>query len=206
MTAGRLSLTPACRHAEYMRSRALCRRPLSRIDRSGPRKLVMPRPIRRYDSQSAVTPRRSALPSVELEISRGRARELVRPIEGLVYLIGAAEDNDLVLADPQFPDSHSYLLRSPLGLTLCWLGEGPEVTVDGVPTLGTALVPDGSRLRTGPFEFRIRLTWPSVADSDAADSDDFSRAPNLPESVIGELPGSLPAARFPSTLPFTPTA
>jgi hypothetical protein len=166
----------------------------------------MPRPIRRYDSLSAVTPRRSALPRVELEISRGRAKQLVRPIDGLVYLIGAAEDNDLVLADPQFPDSHSYLLRSPLGLTLCWLGEGPEVTVDGVPTLGTSLVPDGSRLRTGPFEFRIRLTWPTVAESEDSDSGDFPRAPQLPETVAGELSGSLPAAGFPSTLPFTPTA
>jgi hypothetical protein len=167
----------------------------------------MPRPIRRYDSNTFVSPRRSALPRVELEISRGRARQLVRPIEGLVYLIGAAEDNDLVLADSQFPDSHSYLLRSPLGLTLCWLGEGPEVTVDGVPALGTALLPDGSRLRTGPFEFRVRLTWPTVAEaqaSDSVDAEDFPRAPHLPESVTGELP--LPTAGFPPTLPFTPTA
>ena len=166
----------------------------------------MPRPIRRYDSQTVTLPRRSALPSVDLEISRGKARELVRPIEGLVYLIGAAEDNDLVLADSQVPDSHSYLLRSPLGLTLCWLGEGPEVTVDGLPVTGISLVPDGSRLRTGPFEFRIRITWPTVADveSESEEADDFPRAPHLPESVTGEAP--LGAAGFPSTLPFTPTA
>jgi len=165
----------------------------------------MPRPIRRYDSQTVTQPRRSALPRVELEISRGRAKQLVRPIEGLVYLIGAAEDNDLVLADSQFPDSHSYLLRSPLGLTICWLGEGPEVTVDGLPVLGTSLVPDGSRLRTGPFEFRIRLTWPAVPEADPAEADDFPRSPHLPESISGEAPASLPPQNFPSTLPFTPT-
>jgi hypothetical protein len=150
------------------------------------------------------------LPHVEIEISRGRARQLVRRIDGLVYLIGAAEDNDLVLADPQFPESHSYLLRSPLGLTLCWLGEGPEVTVDGVPAVGTALVPDGSRLRTGPFEFRIRITWPTVAESEAVDqeiapADDFPRSPHLPESVTGAGSGGSAPASFPSTLPFTPT-
>jgi hypothetical protein len=166
----------------------------------------MPRPIRRYDSNTFVAPRRSALPRVELEISRGRAKQLVRQIDGLVYLIGAAEDNDLVLADSQFPDSHSYLLRSPLGLTLCWLGEGPEVTVDGVPTLGTSLVPDGSRLRTGPFEFRIRLTWPTLAEAEAAEADDFPGAPHLPESVAGAEAAGPTAASFPSTLPFTPTA
>jgi len=165
----------------------------------------MPRPIRRYDANTLISPRRSALPCVELAISRGRARELVRPIEGLVYLIGAAEDNDLVLADSQFPDSHSYLLRSPLGLTLCWLGEGPEVTVDGVPALGTALVPDGSRLRTGPFEFRIRITWPTPAEAQAAAADDFPRAPHLPECITGDPSGPSPAAGSPSTLPFTPT-
>jgi hypothetical protein len=107
------------------------------------------------------------LPKVELEITRGRARQRVRPIDGLAFLVGAADDNDLVLADPQFPDSHSYLLRSPLGLTLCWLGEGPEITVNGAPVLSTALVPADARLRTGPYEFRIRLAWPAV---DAGDS------------------------------------
>jgi hypothetical protein len=101
-----------------------------------------------------------------LEITRGRARQRLRPIDGLAYLIGAADDNDLVLADPQFPDSHSYLLRSPLGLTLCWLGEGPDVTVNGEAVLSTALVPADARLRTGPYEFRVRLTWPAEEQGD----------------------------------------
>jgi hypothetical protein len=165
----------------------------------------MPRPIRRYDSRTVASLRRSPLPRVELEISRGRARELVRSVDGLVYLIGAAEDNDLVLADPQFPDSHSYLLRSPLGLSICWLGEGPEVTVDGLPVLGTSLVPDGSRLRTGPFEFRIRLTWPAPVDAEDPEGDDFPRAPHDPQRVADDAPLPHPLVQLPSTLPFTPT-
>lgn len=134
----------------------------------------MPRPIRRFGSQSvAHGPHRLApphgrvvLPQAELEITRGKARNSVRPIDGLAYLIGGAEDNDLVLADPQFPDSHSYLLRSSLGITLCWLGEGPEITVDGEPVQSTALVQNGARLRTGPFEFRVRIAWPTAPSAD----------------------------------------
>jgi hypothetical protein len=129
----------------------------------------MKRPIVRHGSHSVGRPHLpAALPEVELAITRGRARNAVRPITGLAYLIGAAEDNDLVLADDQFPDSHSYLLRSPLGLTLCWLGEGPEITVDGRPVLSSTLVPDGSRLRTGPYEFRMRVKWTSSPWSSAA--------------------------------------
>jgi hypothetical protein len=125
------------------------------------------RPIRRHGPHGPdPRPVGVTLPRVELEITRGRARRRLRPIDGLAYLIGAADDNDLVLADPQFPDSHSYLLRSPLGLTLCWLGEGPDVTVNGTPVLSTALVPADARLRTGPYEFRIRLSWPADDDGD----------------------------------------
>jgi hypothetical protein len=134
------------------------------------------------------------LPHVELEITRGKARNIVRPIDGLAYLIGRAEDNDLVLADLQFPDSHSYLLRSPIGLTLCWLGEGPEITVDGQPVLSTASVPNGARLRTGPYEFRIRMTWPIAGEDD----DEFPRSDAAGEVVTAD---GLP--QFSSlTLPF----
>lgn len=152
----------------------------------------MPRPIRRHGSHSVSRPhRRVVLPEVELQITRGRARNSVRAISGLAYLIGAADDNDLVLADDQFPDSHSYLLRSPLGLTLCWLGDGPEITVDGQPVLSSALVPDGARLRTGPYEFRIRLNWPSPSESAELAGDDFPRSAQRPEIVTAEA--SLPA-------------
>lgn len=155
----------------------------------------MHRPIRRHGSQSAGRPHLpTRLPDVALEITRGRARNTTRRIEGLAYLIGAAEDNDLVLADSQFPDSHSYLLRSPLGLTLCWLGEGPEITVDAVPVLSSALVPDGARLRTGPYEFRIRLEWPRAVEAsdevatDVGDVLDFPRSITRPEIVIADVP------------------
>lgn len=135
----------------------------------------MARPIRRHGPHGPARPHRPAvLPLAELEITRGRARQRVRPIDGLAFLIGSADDNDLVLSDDQFPESHSYLLRSPLGLTLCWLGEGPEVTINGEPVTSTALVPPDARLRTGPYEFRIRLTWPTATGDEALRSASFS--------------------------------
>jgi hypothetical protein len=133
------------------------------------------------------------LPKVELEITRGKARNLVRSIDALAFLIGGAEDNDLVLADPQFPDSHSYLLRSPLGLTLCWLGEGPEITVNGEPVLSTALVADAARLRTGPYEFRVRLAWPATGE------DGFPRSEVAGEVVLADRS---PSAHLPFSFPF----
>lgn len=153
-------------------------------------------------------PRRPAvLPRAELEIARGRARNVVRSIDGLAYLIGAADDNDLVLADEQFPDSHSYLLRSPLGLTLCWLGEGPEITIDGTPVLSAASVPDGARLRTGPYEFRIRLTWPVADEATEESADragDFPRSPTRPEIVTADTTDAAARLWFP-TVPTAPS-
>jgi hypothetical protein len=135
----------------------------------------MVRPIRRHGPHGPARPHRPAvLPSAELEITRGRARQRVRPIDGLAFLIGSADDNDLVLSDDQFPESHSYLLRSPLGLTLCWLGEGPEITINGQPVSSTALVPADARLRTGPYEFRIRLTWPTTTGNEGEQFVPFS--------------------------------
>lgn len=171
----------------------------------------MHRPIRRHGSHSVGRPQVAPrLPDITLEITRGKARNSVRRIDGLAYLIGSAEDNDLVLADSQFPDSHSYLLRSPLGLTLCWLGDGPEITVDAIPVLSSALVPDGARLRTGPYEFRIRVEWRQAADEEAAvvqsqrDATDFPRSITRPEIVIADVPLS-PGGLFSSPTSFSIT-
>ena len=157
-------------------------------------------PIRRHGPHGPSPSRRGmALPKVELEITRGRARQRIRPIDGLAFLVGAADDNDLVLADPQFPDSHSYLLRSPLGLTMCWLGEGPEVTINGEPVLSTALVPADARLRMGPYEFRVRLSWP------VADVADEANGPLLagPHDIVTADRGAGVIFEAPVPLPFS---
>lgn len=93
---------------------------------------------------------------IELQITRGRARRKVRVMTHHAFLIGAAADCDLVLADSRFPEVHSYLLRKDDQLQLRYLGYGPEITVDG--NLVTAcLLADKDRLRTGSFEFVIRI-------------------------------------------------
>src|SRR4051812_475198 len=41
-----------------------------------------------------------SLPPVQLEITRGRAKFKLRRVVGRVYLIGTANDSDMVLGDP----------------------------------------------------------------------------------------------------------
>lgn len=95
-------------------------------------------------------------PNVWLEIRRGSARQRMRPVAGPVYLIGAAPDCDLVLADPQFPAVHAYLLIGEGRVSLRRLADGPEITVDGRPVEAVELL-NGDRLRTGPYEFHLHV-------------------------------------------------
>jgi hypothetical protein len=129
-------------------------------------------------------------PRVLLEIRRGAARHRLRPVLGPVYLIGTSAECDLVLADPQFPEIHAYLLVSDEGVLLRYLGIGPEITVDGRPVEAVQLL-DGDRLRTGPFEFRVHIgAGPTGPGAKAA----FEKRPR-------------PTAwRRPSTLPPSPAA
>lgn len=106
---------------------------------------------------------------VLLEIRRGAARHKLRPVAGPVYLIGRSDGCDLVLADPQFPEIHAYLLISEGRVLIRRLGEGPEITVDGRPIEAAELF-NGDRLRTGPFEFRLHLdASPDGPDGKAAE-------------------------------------
>src|SRR5262245_57157562 len=75
---------------------------------------------------------------VELEILRGMARQRVRLVRVPTFLIGAADDCDLVLGDGQFPEVHTYL-RVASGVTLAHLGFAPTVTVNGRPVTKTPL-------------------------------------------------------------------
>lgn len=94
---------------------------------------------------------------VELEITRGRAKHKLRRVSVRAYLIGSANDCDLVLGDPRFPQVHAYLLRGASGVTIRWLGQGPELTVNGhVAQASTPLV-DLDVIRTGGYEFQVHL-------------------------------------------------
>jgi hypothetical protein len=117
----------------------------------------MTQTFRRYDRPHLPTGGgKRELPHVELEILRGRAQNLVRPVKVPAFLIGSALDCDLVLGDHRFPEAHSYLLLSGSEVALRWLGVGPEVAVNGEPIHKTQLR-DGDHLRLGPYEFRISI-------------------------------------------------
>lgn len=108
-------------------------------------------------------------PQVQLEITRGKARRLWRPMQTPAYLIGSAPDCDLVLLDPQIGAAHAYLLRDDERLTLRWLGCGPEVKVNGRTAAGPVELGHLDRVQTGPFELRIHLQEANLA-ADAADA------------------------------------
>jgi hypothetical protein len=122
----------------------------------------------------------STLPQVRLEIRRGKARNLVRKVFGPVYLIGRARDCDLVLGDEQFPEAYAYVFVSDPAVTLRRLGAGPDLTVNGRVVQNVELR-DGDRIRTGPFEFHVRIVWPLCAEDSRADRPEERRRPEISE-------------------------
>lgn len=96
------------------------------------------------------------LPRVSLEITRGKARERIRPVKGAVFLIGSAVDCDLVLGDAAFPEAYAYLYVKPEGVSIRRLGSGPELLVSGEMTEASHLT-DGDRLHFGRFEFAVHI-------------------------------------------------
>jgi predicted component of type VI protein secretion system len=101
------------------------------------------------------------LPRVELEVTRGRTRQSVRSLETRAFLIGAASDCDLVLTDPQFPAVYAYVMRDADGARIRAIAESPLLCVNGERVEETRL-DDGDVIRTGPYEFRVRLTPPAI--------------------------------------------
>jgi predicted component of type VI protein secretion system len=93
---------------------------------------------------------------VHLTIQKGRAKNLVRTVHGPVFTLGTDPSCDMVLGDPQFPDVHSYVCVRDSTVSLRHLGQGPPVTVNGREVRWGELR-DGDRIRTGPYEFRIRI-------------------------------------------------
>jgi predicted component of type VI protein secretion system len=102
---------------------------------------------------------------VSLEIVRGQAKQRLRPVLNPTFLIGTADDCDLVLGDPQFPEVHAYIRISNEGVSLRHLGFAPPITINGRTATQQPLA-DGDRLRTGPFEFVVHLQPGEVDDDD----------------------------------------
>jgi predicted component of type VI protein secretion system len=115
----------------------------------------MDAPILRFDPHHRFH-RENPPPAVSLEITRGRVRQRTRNVAGAVFLIGASPDCDLVLGDPQFPDSYAYLFVKAGKATIRWLGAGPELCVSD-EVVETAELADGDTVAFGPFELRVSI-------------------------------------------------
>ena len=111
--------------------------------------------------------------AVDLTIHRGRAQRLVRPVNGPVFTIGAAETCDMVLGDVQFPGVHSYVCIRAGVVSMRYLSEGLTVTVNGREVHWGELR-DGDPIRTGPFEFRIGIRYFASDQSNRASSRETS--------------------------------
>jgi hypothetical protein len=101
------------------------------------------------------------LPSIVLEITRGRAKHLRREVRGAAFVIGAAPDCDLVLGDPRFPEVHSYLFVARDRVTIRQLAPEPELKVGGRSVTCQKLA-DLDTLQLGPYEFRVLIQWPQA--------------------------------------------
>lgn len=108
---------------------------------------------------------RQGLPHVALEILRGSARHKLRQVRTPVFLIGAAADCDLVLGDPLFPAVHTYLYVRTDGVSLRYLGEGPDLCVNGRRIESTP-VGHGDLLQLGSYEFRLHVHGSTGTDDD----------------------------------------
>ena len=117
----------------------------------------MDAPILRIDRHSLPAPHILPVgPQVSLEITRGRVQQRVRQVRGRVFLIGAANDCDLVLGDLQFPEAYAYLFVNGSQITIRRLAGGPELLVCGEPA-DTAELFHGDLVAFGPFELRVRI-------------------------------------------------
>ncbi|WP_425614346.1 FHA domain-containing protein [Anatilimnocola sp. NA78] len=127
---------------------------VARIDEAGePYPPHMPMP--KTAASHASTAKSSQLYGTRgLAIVRGQARQMFRPIDGPVFMIGTAADCDLVLADSEFPETYLYIYQKENAITVRRLGVGPELYVDEMAVDATELKL-GSLIEFGPYAFRL---------------------------------------------------
>ena len=102
-------------------------------------------------------------PRVALEITRGRVQQRIRPVRRAVFLIGTANDCDLVLGDVDVVrEAYAYLFVHEAKVMVRSLGAGPPLTVCGEPTDSAELL-HGDVVAFGPFELRVLFDQPVPA-------------------------------------------
>jgi hypothetical protein len=135
------------------------------------------------------------LPKVVLEIVRGRARQMSRLVGRRAFLIGAAAECDLVLADDRFADVYALLLVRAAGVTIRGLGPGPRLAVAGCDVSWAELA-DGDRLEMGPYAFDVRIAWPTGAAPPVVGRRTTQGHPRAVARLLHDVETWAPAARL----------
>ncbi len=147
----------------------------------------MQQSIQRHRSTLVPGPKhQDGLPSVTLEITRGRARNVFRQLTRTTYFIGAGEECDLMLNDPQFAEVHAYLVLSPCNVSIRHMGFDPPLKVNG-RSVRRAILTDQAIISAGPYEFRVHIEAPVLAA--ANDSAAVHVQQLLDEIAQNKLPG-----------------
>jgi hypothetical protein len=159
----RRGLLPSCAAADDSLGRLPRASQVGAADRSLPEpqpEAVMDVPIYRLDRHSLPCPHSFSIgPQVSLEITRGRVQQRIRHVKSRVFLIGAANDCDLVLGDLQFPEAYAYVFVNGSEVTIRRLGTGPDLVVCE-ECVESADLFHGDRVAFGPFEFQVRIDEP----------------------------------------------
>ncbi len=121
----------------------------------------------------------------QLEITRGRTQNPLRPITHERFLIGAGERCDLRLGGQDMPPLHSIVHIDGVDVWIDVIADGPELKVNGEPTQSASLV-DGDEFEIGTFHLALRDTG---ADSpppilQAFTADDVDDEPAIDPSTL----------------------
>lgn len=140
----------------------------------------MDAPIYRIDEYDSPRPQTRTRAALALEITRGQARQKIRPVCKRVFLIGTASDCDLVLGDLSFPEAYAYLFIDGERVTIRRLGSGPELFVCG-EAVETAELFRGDTVRFGPFEMRLAI---DAAGCETGEPAPRGHRPVTPDSTV----------------------
>ncbi|MCA9070943.1 MAG: FHA domain-containing protein [Planctomycetaceae bacterium] len=99
-------------------------------------------------------PMTDPVPFLHLEICRGKTSYPKRPVCSPNFVIGSGPSCDLRLGGEEIPDAHAVLIGTETDVYLQWLGEAPELLLNGEP-IQEAIVSDGDQIGIGRFEFIV---------------------------------------------------
>lgn len=116
----------------------------------------------------------------QLEITRGKTAQPLRPILGDRYLIGSGDWCDLCLGGPQMPVLHSVIHRDGEQIWIDAVAPTPELTINGLATQFSELQPD-DELAIGAFQFNLRQNKRANNRSAVPSIDRVTAVPELDE-------------------------